>query len=398
MTERQVKNFTLLELIRRGGPITRTQLSQQTNLNIVTVSNYVADFIKKGLVVERGLDVSTGGRKPTLVELNATAGYAAGLDLGLMDLRQPVLTAVVTDLRGHVVHRLAKPRAFDTMDHILEGVEPAIQELLSTCPIEPKKIQALGLGIPGIHDERAGTIRHTTFGGKRTNYHAVRERLEERFRIPMFIGNDATLAGYGELRLGLDRPVENLVYLYGEVGAGLIVHGNVYWGAGGSAGEVGVVIPSADDYLMWAKDPSLLQPFAWHASVPLQAQKLIEEGHQTAMMELAERDGSGINLDTVLEAAQQGDGLAQELVEHLAMRLGIRIACLVNLFNPEVVIIGGGIEKAGSLVLEPVWRCVKRYAYEESASLVDILPAQLGQHAVAMGAACWVIREVFLQT
>ncbi|MBI3331272.1 MAG: ROK family protein, partial [Candidatus Omnitrophica bacterium] len=83
--------------------------------------------------------------------------------------------------------------------------------------------------------------------------------------------------------------------------------------------------------------------------------------------------------------------------EHTAMQLGIRIAYLVNLLNPDVVVIGGGLEQAGSLLLEPVWRAVKKYAYEEPASLVDILPAQLGENAVALGGACWVIREVFIQ-
>ena len=79
------------------------------------------------------------------------------------------------------------------------------------------------------------------------------------------------------------------------------------------------------------------------------------------------------------------------------MQMGIRVAMLVNLLNPNVVVIGGGIERAGSLLLEPVWRAVKKYGYEEPASLVDILPAQLGENAVALGAACWVIREVFIQ-
>jgi len=99
----------------------------------------------------------------------------------------------------------------------------------------------------------------------------------------------------------------------------------------------------------------------------------------------------------VVGGGKVGYYLAKELVEHCALQLGIRIASIVNLLNPEVVVLGGGIEKASSLVLETVWRAVKRYAYEEPASLVDILPAKLGDNAVALGAACWMIREVFIQ-
>ncbi len=128
-----------------------------------------------------------------------------------------------------------------------------------------------------------------------------------------------------------------------------------------------------------------------------QAKKLIQEGHPTAIQELVRGQVEDVNLHTVIQAAEARDPLARELIEHAAIQLGIRIASIVNLLNPEVVVIGGGIEKAGSLLLEPVWRCVKKYAYEEPADLVDILPAHLGENAVALGAACWVIQEAFVQ-
>jgi predicted NBD/HSP70 family sugar kinase len=377
--------------------LTRTALSQGTGFNIVTVSNYVNQFIAQDLVSERGFDISTGGRKPVLVELNAKAGFAVGVDLGPMHVPQSRLVALMTDLRGRVVHRVVQPRAATNMDGLLHGVREIIQELLRSSPLDIKKIQGIGMGLPGIMDERAGTVRDTSRGGIRVNYVALRDQLEAEFGLPILMGHDAALAGYGELCLGLDRPVENLIYLYSDVGASLIFHGRIYWGAGGSAGELGVFVPSDDDYLAWIKSPSFVLQNAWDLGLSNQARKLIQEGHATAIQELVRGDMDAINLETVLQAAEHRDPLARELVEHTAMQLGIRIAYLVNLLNPEVVVIGGGIEKAGSLVLEPVWRSVKRYAFEEPASLVDILPAQLGDDGVALGAACWVVREVFVQ-
>src|SRR3990167_8517119 len=116
LTERGQKSLTLLELIRRGGPLTRTELSQGTGFNIVTVSNYVADFIKRNLVVERGFDVSTGGRKPVLIELNAKAGFAIGVDLGPMDYPKIEMIGVITDLKGTIVHQLVQSRSVESMD------------------------------------------------------------------------------------------------------------------------------------------------------------------------------------------------------------------------------------------------------------------------------------------
>ncbi|MBI2094232.1 MAG: ROK family protein [Candidatus Omnitrophica bacterium] len=233
--------------------------------------------------------------------------------------------------------------------------------------------------------------------GIRTNYVAIRDQLEDELKLPVLMGSDSTLAGYGEYRLGIERPVDNLIYLYSDVGASLILNSQIYWGSGGSAGELGVFAPSDEDYLAWIKSPSFVLSNVWDLGLSDQARKLIQEGHATAIGEMVKDQLEAIDLSTVLEAAQSGDQLARELIEHAAMQLGIRIAYLVNLLNPDVVVIGGGIEKAGSMLLEPVWRSVKKYAYEEPASLVDILPAQLGENAVALGAACWVIRDVFLQ-
>lgn len=397
LTEREEKSLQILELLRQRGPLTRTELSQGTGFNIVTVSNYISQFIKHGMVSERGFDISTGGRKPILVELNAKAAFTVGIDVGQREAASTQSVFVLTDLRGQVVHRMVKPRTTDNMDRVLQDLGPAIRDFLKSSPVDTKKIQGIGIGLPGIMDERAGTVRDTSRQGIRTNYVAIRDHLEAELRLPVLMGSDATLAGYGELRLGLDRPVQNLIYLYSDVGASLIVNGHIYWGSGGSAGELGVFLPSEDDYLRWIKSPSFVLSNVWDLGLSAQASKLIEEGQASAIKELCHGELSAISLALILQAAQSGDQLARELVEHAAMQLGIRIAYLVNLLNPEVVVIGGGIEQAGSLLLEPVWRAVKKYAYEEPASLVDVLPAQLGDNAVALGAACWVIREVFVQ-
>lgn len=397
LIEREQKSLDLLELIRQRGPLTRTELSQSAGFNIVTVSNYVADFIKRGLVVERGFDVSTGGRKPVLIELNVRAGFAMGVDLGPMDYPKIVMRGVITDLKGTIVHRVVRPRAMENMDQVLAHAGELIRELLKTSSVDPKKIQGAAVGVGGILDERAGTVRDTSHRGIRTSYLALRDRWETEFKMPVFIGNDASLAGYGEYRLGLDRPVDNMVYLYSDVGASLIFHGHIFWGSSGGAGELGVFVPSGDDYLAWIKSPGFTISNVWDLGLTSQARKLITEGTATAIAQLAQDNLDAISLDTIMRAAQAGDQVAKELIEHSALQLGIRIASLVNLLNPDVIIIGGGIEQAGPWLLDPVWRAVKRYAYEEAASLVDILPATLGDNAVALGAACWVIREIFLQ-
>ena len=404
LSEREEKSFQLLELLRQRGPLTRTELSQGTGFNIVTVSNYISHFIKVGLVLERGFDISTGGRKPILVELNAKTGFVIGVDVGPLSEHQasdvkPVQTVmVITDLRGQIVHRAVFPRTVSNFDQAFQVIQDMIHDFLKSSSVDIKKICGVGIGMPGIVDERAGTVRDTSRYGVRTNYVAIQDQLEMELRLPVLMGNDATLAGYGEFRLGLERRAENFLYLYSDVGASLILNGHIYWGAGGSAGEMGIVVPSEDDYLKWINSPPFFLSNAWDLGIATEARKLAKKGQAEKILERTKGEAENIHLSTVLEAAEQGDTLGRELIEHAALQLGVRIASLVNLLNPEVIVIGGGIERAGSMLLEPIWRSVKKYAYEEPASLVDILPAQLGENAVALGAACWVIREVFTQS
>jgi glucokinase len=189
-----------------------------------------------------------------------------------------------------------------------------------------------------------------------------------------------------------------MIYCYSDVGSGLIMHGHIYWGSCGSAGEVGIFTKSgSDDYLSWVKAPMFVMTNTWDLGLTEQAKKMLKDGNASAITDLVKGNLDAITLDTIIQAAQAGDQLARELIEHGGLQLGIRIASIVNYLNPEVVVIGGGIEKAGSLLLEAVWRAVRRYAYEEPASLVDVLPAKLGENAVSLGAACWVIREIFIQ-
>lgn len=397
LTEREQKSVELLEIIRQRGPLTRTELSQATGFNIVTVSNYVGEFIKQGLVGERGFDVSSGGRKPVLVELNTKAGFVIGIDLGPIDYPNAVMTCVLTDLHGTILHRVVKARAMESMDQALAHAGELMREVIEAAPVNVKHIRGAAIGVGGILDERAGTVRDTSQRGIRTSYLTVRDQWESAFHLPVFIGNNASLAGYGEYRLGLDRPVDNMVYLYSDVGASVIVHGHVYWGSGGSAGRLGVSALSEDDYLAWVKSPGFVLSNVLDLGLAGQARKMVEEGHPTTIKTQAQDSLEAITIETVIQAAQGGDQLARELIEHSALQLGIRVASIVNLLNPEVVVIGGGVEKAGALLLEPVWRAVKRYAHEEPASLADILPAKLGENAVALGAACWVIREIFIQ-
>jgi len=123
----------------------------------------------------------------------------------------------------------------------------------------------------------------------------------------------------------------------------------------------------------------------------------VEKGIGTLIVELADGNVDNITKDVVIEAAKRNDRIAIELIENAAVNLGVRVAYLINLFNPEVVVIGGGVEKAGEIFLEPLRRTIKNLAFEQPASLVKVVPSILGEDAVCLGAASLAIRELFIE-
>ncbi|HDM08864.1 MAG TPA: ROK family transcriptional regulator, partial [Candidatus Omnitrophica bacterium] len=305
LTDRERKNFAILDLIRRKGPITRTEISKETELNIVTVSNYINAYIQKGLVIEGGLDVSTGGRRPVVLELNPKAGYIIGVGLDLFSI-----IGILADLKANVLLKINKARPAGAESALLEALNEVIEELIAKSDLERSSIKGIGIGIPGIVDRKGGTIRWPQQMGS-IYISTLRNMLEQKFGIPVFIENDATVAAFGEREFELESDVKNLIFMYSGVGCGIVINGQIYRGATGCAGELGLPNLTSEEKEKWR---GLAR---WQADLGLteMAQEEIKKGKKDSkVLELAEGDASKIDSKAVIEAAREGDALAVSLV------------------------------------------------------------------------------------
>jgi predicted NBD/HSP70 family sugar kinase len=396
LSDKEKKNLLFLDMIMQKGPISRTDISKETELNIVTVSNYINNFIDKTIVIEKGLDISSGGRKPTLVELNSQGGYIIGLDIGPINE-----VAIMTDLSARIMVKNKEKRPQGHMEEVMKVASDLVEDIIKKSNVPREKIMAVGFGMSGVIDEGAGIIRDTDAKRGRTSgsLNSFRAAMEEKFKIPTFIGNDATCAAFGEKRLSLEKGVEDMLYVYSDVGCGIIIKGDIYCGAGGSAGEIQLSLNQEELEKMNISSEgfSYLKPLGVDLGIVARAKERVDEGVGTRIVEFANGKVEEIVLSTVIKAAESGDKIAIDLIESAGINLGTRIAYLINLFNPEVVVIGGGIEKAGEMLLGPIRRTVRKLAFEEPASRVRIVPSVLGEDAVALGAASLVLREIFIQ-
>ena len=387
LTERERKNVSILEAIKRYGPISRTDVSKLTKLNIVTVSNYVNNFIEQGLVIEKGLDISSGGRRPTIVVLNPKSSYVIGVDLGVFHV-----LAVMADLEGTIVAHSRSPRPRDSADSVVSTLTREIEKTIQSSGVDSKKIRGIQIGASGVIDREVGTIRCTE--GVASIYVPVTALLQNHFKMPVKLEHDVTTAAYGEWSLGAGTDVDIMLFMYSGVGCGMIINGEIYHGISGTAGEVSIK-DQLDIGDVWIGNISALQPWAAHLGIPDEAREIIEKGSTSKISELVQGNLEKITMETVFEAVKTGDKVAVEVVQKAGERLGVRVAFLVNLLNPGAVVVGGGVESAGPALIESVKKMVRMCAFEEMANAVKIVPARLGENSVALGAASLVIRDVF---
>jgi len=393
LTDKERKNLAILEVIRKNGPISRTDISKLTELNIVTVSNYVSHYIKKGLVIEGELDESTGGRKPVLVELNPKAGYIVGVGLNMMSM-----VAVLVDLEINVISEIKRERAPENSEKVILQMVDLAAEIIEKAEIDKSKIVGVGVGVPGIIDERGRTIRWPqSLGDKDISVcSSIKDTFEKRLNIPTIVENDANAAVLGEKWLGLDRDVRNMVYMFSGVGCGILINEEIYRGANGAAGELGIMSPRATkDYAF--KIENQLGRWEMEIGTVRHARERIEKGETSAIKDFVKGDLNKITFKEIVRGVKEKDPLTLKVVEQAGQDLGKKIAFIVNLLNPEVVVIGGGVEDCGAPLLDSIKNTVKEWSVEEAATQVKIIPSAFGENAVALGVVGIVAREVFAQ-
>lgn len=406
LSEKERRNMGILDAVRRGGEISRADISKITDLNIVTISNYVGRYIKKKVVFETGLDISTGGRRPELLKLNNDHAYSIGIDLGSPHLSiDAAVTGIIMDLSGKVIAQEKVEKERESFEKLTEKVLSLTDLLVKKSGVSASKIKGVGVGIWGVIDRYRGMVRYAIEKEQIVSYTALLDQLEAKYNAPVMIEHDATLAAFGERwsGMGAGSAADNLLFMCSDSSCGIIINGEIYYGATKSAGELNMNPPhaaeKADPGNCWASYDygCCLRSRGIDLGIPAKVKAILAENPEmeTLLTETAGPGAERVDFHCVIEAAEKGDALATRALEEAGDYLGAKIAFLINLFNPEVLVIGRGIEKAGDIFFSAVRRSVRRWAYEESVKVVKILPTSLGDNVVAVGAGGLVIQDIF---
>jgi len=398
LNERQRKNLLILDAIRRYGPISKAGLSRQLGYNIVTLSNYIGEYLDKRLVYEDGFDSSTGGRKPVLIELNKKEVFFIGIDFGREGIR-----GILTDFVLNIIAEAKAPRPEIEQEDVSRSLIAVVRELLKKSAVDVAKVRFIAIGVYGYLEEKNGAIKglDEEKGHLRATVYftELKQSLEKEFNIRTLFGTDALCAAFGERVKNAAAEVDSMVYIFQDIGKGVVIKGEIYCGTNlGTVDIEGVTGSlSAEERTRLTENFSYLRPWDSKTSLKKEAMKVIERGVGTRIVELLNGNRESLNDDVIIKAAKEGDDVAVELIEGIGINLGVRIAYLINLFAPRVVIVGGGIEKAGDLLFTQVNKTIEKLALDKLRQDIKIVPGVCGENAVTAGAASVALREVFLE-
>lgn len=313
-----------------------------------------------------------------------------GVDLGGTKIATALATA-----QGEILARGRRPTPAQAgPDAVIKSICATIDKILAAKNLEPSQLLGIGIAAAGIIDSDKGKVISSP---NLPGWHEVplRDAIEQRFGIPVYLGNDATLAALGEWRFGLKKGIANLIYITVStgIGGGIIAGGKLYTGACGVAGEIGHMTIDVNGPKCNCGNIGCWETLASGTALAREAVKQIRGGAKTSIIELVNGDISKIDAKVVSLAAKQGDELAKELISRLGYYLGIGLVNLVNIFNPELILIGGGVAKMGDLLLQPAIKIVKERAFSTPAATVEIKPALLGDDSGILGAVAFVLEH-----
>ncbi len=396
-SEKERRSIEILEILRRRGPISRPDISKEMNLNVVTISNYLEDFLRNKLVQEKEYDVSEGGRRPVLLDLNAQGGYTIGVGLNLMNM-----VGLLVDLKGNIITKTQIARPKPSVKDIAECLLEVIREILRRSKDCTPQIKGIGVGIAGLINKKDGSVRWPQKVDHHYTYASVdiplRSLIEKEFDFPVLIENDANAACFGEHWLDLGRDYRNVLYMFSGVGCGLLINGELYRGSQGYAGEVAISNYKEEELFNCTMgNGCFIKRWEIDLGIVAHAKQLFMKEKEAAeeFFKLTSSHIDNVDLKSVFIAARSKNPIALAALELAAKRLGIKIAYLVNFINPEIVVIGGGLEEAGEEFLKKVTAVIKEWAFRESTEDLKVVYSHLRENAVSLGAASLVTERIF---
>jgi glucokinase len=311
-----------------------------------------------------------------------------GVDVGGTNLSAAAVDVASGDVLGR--HRVPT-LAHEGHDAVMVRIAGLIPRAIADANLQPMDVGGVGIGVPGVLDlERGTTLFLPNLPGQWRDV-PLKATIEDTVGLPVSLLNDVRSFTLGEKTFGAGRDVDTMVGIAigTGIGGGLVIDGKLHLGLEGTAGEVGHHVIDPHGPRCGCGSRGCLEAFASGAAITAMALKAISQGRTTRIAELVSYDLNAVTPEVISRAALDGDPIAQEIYQRAGFYIGIGVANLITIISPEMVVIGGGVARAGDLLFDPIRRVVHERVHVTPVERVRIVPAELGTDAGLIGAAVW---------
>lgn len=371
-----------------NGENTLADLGKEMDLSVPTVTKLVTELIEEGYVVDFGKQETTGGRRPNIYGVNPDSGYFVGVDIKHFRINIGLI-----NFKGDMVEsKFSIPFNYENTQDSFDKLCIIINDFVDHLSIPKPKILSAGINMSGRVNSETGHSYSLYFFSEKP----LSEIFQERLGMHVTIDNDSRSMAYGEFMSGVVKGEKNILFVNVSwgLGLGIIIDGKLYYGKSGFSGEFGHLSAFDNEILCHCGKKGCLETQASGSFIYRRFLEKIAEGN-SSILEKRMKKGEHIIQEDILEAAMKEDMLAIELIEEVGNTLGKHIAGLINLFNPELVIIGGVVALTGDYLLLPIRSAVKKYSLNLVSKDTSIKLSKLGDKAGVVG-ACMLARSKML--
>lgn len=385
---RSTNTLSIIECIRRCGPIAKKQIQTYTGLSWGAISSISAYLLDQKVISEFKNTEKLIGRTPSMYEINSSENLIIGIDINFEGL-----VAVLIDLKCSVVKVIHENINDNQKNKVLDQAKSMLHTLLKSSGVDRRKLIGIGIAMQGTVDVYKGISVFSPYFADWKDV-PIRDIFEKEFGLPVFIEHDPNCMALTERWLGNATDIKNLLFIRLSMGIGLsiMINGEIYRGTDGSAGEFGHITINPDGARCTCGNYGCLEVYSSGRSIVQQAREAIKMGKMTFHQELGEQNVE-LDLYQVIELGKTNDAYVMNILDSAAGYLGVGLSILINIFNPDLIIIGGEMAKCYDLLMERTSKIVRQNSWKSSN--VNIAVSKFVNDSAAIGAAAIFIQKIF---
>ena len=387
---RRVNTRTVMDRIRLDSPLSRAEVSARTGLNRSTVSSIVSELIDQGFIKETTLQDPKIGRPGMLLQFNPAGGCAVGIELGV-----EFISIILTNFVAEVIWQKRILLSEGTSQfQIVEYAETLINEAIMTGKEQGLSLLGIGVGVPGLVDQSQGKLIFAP--NLKMNNMPLRLMWTQRFNTPVFVENEANSAALGEFFFGSAHDKSDFIYMSTGVGlgGGIMIGGQLFKGSNGYAGEIGHTTIYAGGDICGCGSNGCWETYVGPRAIIRRIRKIIDEGSESIIPEMVAGDLNKITVDVLVNAASRSDAVTLTALHEVGIDLGVGISNLINIFNPELIVMGGALSLASPWLITAIQEAMQQRVLPPLFEKVKVIPSSLGLDSCVMGAVALVLDDV----